>query len=511
MKKILNLFFNRTVITVFLILFQLSILALIVWKVSEYFVYLNSLFIFLSICVVVYIVSRQDNPTFKMAWVIPVLIFPVFGGLFYLIFGGNKMSRKLKKLIDTTYQETKDCLVQDESIIDEIYSQNKSVGEIVTYLKNHSFFPIYKNTETEYLSPGEKFYEKLIEELKEAKHYIFMEYFIISEGVMWDTILGILTDKAKEGVDVRIIYDDVGCIGTLPPKYNKVLESLNIKSVIFNPFVPILSSVFNNRDHRKITVIDGNTTFTGGINLADEYINKKVRFGHWKDAAIMIKGDASWNFTIMFLRVWSALTNEKTDYMAYRPFKHIDQEIKNDGFVQPYGDSPYDGELIGESVYLYLINKATEYVYICTPYLIIDNELSTALILASKGGIDVRIVTPYIEDKPYVHMVTRANYTQLIKAGIRIYEYTPGFIHSKTFVSDDQIGTVGTINLDYRSLYLHFECGVLLYKNSSVLKIKEDFLSILKKSKEISLEDTKKVTWMTRIIRAILKVFSPLM
>lgn len=511
MKKLLKIFLNRVVITVLLILLQLLVLGFTIWKLSEYFMYLSVFFVVLSLCVVIYIVSNPGNPSYKLAWIIPVLTFPIFGGLFYLLFGGNKMSRKLKKLIHSSYSDAGEYLIQDDAVLEEIYSYNKSVLGVISYLKDYSYSPIYKNTKTKYLSPGEEFYEVLLNELENAKHYIFMEYFIISEGIMWDTILGILSKKASEGVDVRVIYDDVGCIGTLPPKYYKVLESLNIKCEVFNPFIPLLSAVFNNRDHRKITVIDGYTSFTGGINLADEYINKKKRFGYWKDASIMIKGEASFSFTIMFLRVWAVIANEDINYIDYHPYKYTICEVKSDGYVQPYGDSPYDGELIGESVFLYMINKATKYIYICTPYLIIDNELITALTMAAKGGVDVRIVTPFKEDKPYIHVVTRANYKQLIKAGVRIYEYTPGFIHSKTMVSDDEIATVGTINLDYRSLYLHFECGVLLYKTSSILEIKKDFEEILEVSTEVTIEDTENISILMKLIRAILKIFSPLM
>ncbi|MGL4107667.1 cardiolipin synthase [Clostridium sp. LP20] len=511
MRGFLKLLFSRVVIIGLLIIVQLSILGIAIWKLSESFVYLYVFFVILSMVVVVYIVSRTDNPSYKLAWAIPVLLLPVFGGLFYLLFGGKKMSIKLKNQIEYIYYKTIGLLIQDEDIILEIEEQDKSIANQVRYVKDYSTYPIYKNTISEYLSPGEVFYEKLLEELKKAKHYIFMEYFIIHEGVMWDSILEVLAQKVKEGVDVRLIYDDMGCITTLPKRYYEKMESMGIQTFVFNPFVPVLSVVMNNRDHRKITVIDGHTAFTGGINLADEYINVKERFGHWKDASIMIKGDAVWNFTVMFLQLWEFRTSEAIEYNKYRPKIHHNDEFKSDGYVQPYGDSPYDNELVGENVYLNIINRAKNYVYINTPYLIIDNELVTALTLSAKSGVDVRIVTPHIEDKWYAHIVTRAYYGQLIEAGIKIYEYTPGFIHSKTFVADDEVGTIGTINMDYRSLYLHFECGVLLYKTKSILQIKEDFLKTLEVCKSITLEDTKKVKWSNRFLRAILKVFAPLM
>ena len=511
MKKLLKLLTNRVVIIGFLLIIQISILSVAIWKLSESFVYLYVLFILLSVVVVIYIVSITDNPSYKLAWTIPVLLFPIFGGLFYLLFGGNKMGRKLKNQITSVYNETIDLLKQDEKILEEVYEEDRIIAKQMSYIKNCSTFPVYKNTTTKYLSPGEEFYKTLLNELKQAEHYIFMEYFIIQEGEMWDSILEVLVEKVKEGVDVRLIYDDMGCIQTLPNKYYEELESLGIKTYVFNPFVPILSIVMNNRDHRKITVIDGHTAFTGGINLADEYINEIVRFGHWKDASMMIKGDAVWNFTVMFLQIWSFRNTETIDYNKFRPNVHHLESFESDGYVQPYGDSPYDRELVGENVYLNIINNAREYVYINTPYLIIDNELVTALTLAAKSGIDIRIVTPHIEDKWYVHIVTRAYYAQLIEAGVKIYEYTPGFIHSKTFVADDNVATVGTINLDYRSLYLHFECGVYLYKTKSIFEIKEDFLNTLEKCQRISIEDTKKVKWSNRFLRAILRVFAPLM
>lgn len=510
MKKII---FSRIVMVGLLMLLQIIFLVVSILKLSESFVYLYVFFVVLSIVVVIYIVSRKDNPSYKLAWTIQVLLFPLFGGLFYLLFGGNKIRKKLKKQLNENYKKTEKLLVQDEEIIEEIKNLDKNICSEVKYIKNFSNFPIYKNTISEYLSPGEKFFERLIAEIKKAKHYIFMEYFIISEGLMWDTVLGVLQEKVKEGVDVRLIYDDVGCITTLPRNYNKKLEAMGIKTLIFNEVMPVLSGVVNNRDHRKITVIDGHTAFTGGCNLADEYINEIVRFGHWQDASLLIKGDAVWSFTIMFLQIWESLREETgdTDLSKFKPKVNYSGDFKNDGYVQPYGDSPYDTELVGENVYLNIINKAKDYVYINTPYLIIDNELVTALTLAAKSGVDVRIITPHIEDKWYVHIITRAYYSQLIEAGVKIYEYTPGFIHSKTFVSDDEIAVVGTINMDYRSLYLHFECGVFMYNTQTVNVMKNDFFKIMEKSQRVTIEDTKDVKWYIVLLRAILKVFAPLM
>ena len=511
MGKLLKFLFSRMVIVGLLILIQLGILIFTIWKLSESFVYLYVLFTTISIIAVIYILSTKDNPSYKLAWVIPVLFLPVFGGLFYLLFGSRRTTKKFRARVSNIYKETSKYLKQNKDILKEVEKEDKSFANQVKYLNNYAESPIYKNTITRYLSPGEKFFEELKSELKKAKKYIFMEYFIIQEGVMWDSILEILEEKVKEGVEVRLIYDDMGCLQTLPYKYYEKLRAKGIKCLVFNPFVPFLSVIMNNRDHRKITVIDGHTAFTGGINLADEYINEIVRFGHWKDASIVLKGDAVWNLTVMFLQAWQFTSGEKVDYEKYKPNINYEGVFENDGYVQPYGDTPLDNEMVGEYVYLNIINKAEDYIYINTPYLIVDNELVTALSLAAKNGVEVIIVTPHIEDKWYVHLVTRANYAQLIEAGVKIYEYTPGFIHSKTFVSDDKIGVVGTINMDYRSLYLHFENGVLLYKTKSVLEIKEDFKETLKVCQEITLEDCNNIKWLNRFITAILRVFSPLM
>lgn len=335
-----------------------------------------------------------------------------------------------------------------------------------------------------------------------------MEYFIIQEGKMWNTILDILKEKAAQGVDIRVIYDDMGCIMTLPNGYNKKLESYGIKCSVFNPFVPILSSKFNTRDHRKICVIDGNVGFTGGINLADEYINAYEKHGHWKDTSVMLKGEGVFALTAMFLSMWDYLHGEKEDYSKYYP---TEWDTSAPGYVQPFTDNPLDDEAVGETVYLNLINKAKHYVYITTPYLILDSEMITALSIAAKSGVDVRIITPHIADKWYVHAVSRAHYEILTEAGVKIYEYTPGFIHAKTFVVDDDYAVVGTINLDYRSLYLHFECAAWMYQTDSVAAVKEDFFKTQQLSQEITLEECRKVSFARKLGRSVLRVFAPLM
>jgi len=377
-----------------------------------------------------------------------------------------------------------------------------------SYLLNIANLPTYENTLVEYLEIGETYYKRLIEELKKAERFIFLEYFIIDEGKMWDSILEILKEKVKEGVDVRVIYDDMGCIVTLPKQYYKTLSKYGIKSCSFNKFVPVLSSRLNNRDHRKIVVIDGRIGFTGGINLADEYINAIEKYGHWKDNGVLIKGKAVFSLTMMFLSIWDSITNQKEDYNKFKP--DYCEKYETDGYVIPYDDNPLDNEKVGQTVYLNLINKAKKYIYITTPYLVIDNELEMSLKIAAKNGIDVKIITPGIPDKKSVNEVTKAYYPNLIESGIEIYEYTPGFIHEKMVIVDDIYATVGTVNLDYRSFYFHFECGILLYKNSSIKDMKKDLVETLTKSKKITIKDTK-INFFRSLKRAILRLFAPLM
>lgn len=510
-KKILRILFHRVVLVVLFLLIQLVALFGMVYFFNEYFIYFYAFSFGLSICVVLRIANGKSNPGYKIAWIIPIMLFPVFGGLFYLIFGGNQLSRREKRKMHVMAKNIAESLVQREEVSEAIKKDDENAANISRYIANYAFCPAYAHTSSEYLSLGEVKFERLKEELSKAKHYIFLEYFIIQEGQMWNTVLDILCQKVLEGVDVRVIYDDMGCLMTLPGDYKRTLENLGIQCEVFNKFIPVLSSRLNNRDHRKICVIDGHTGFTGGINLADEYINAYPKHGHWKDTAVMLKGDAVWSLTVMFLSMWDYIRGIEEDFEKYRPHIHLDRIVETDGYVQPYTDNPLDHEPVGEIVYLNLINKAKRFVYITTPYLIVDNEMVTALSIAAKSGVDVRIITPHIADKWYVHAVTRAYYETLLENGVRIYEYTPGFIHAKTFVVDDEYSVVGTINLDYRSLYLHFECATLFYRSSCIAEMKRDFLNTLKVCQPVTLGECRNLAWYKRFGRAILKLFAPLM
>lgn len=508
MKKLLKFLSSRVVVISLLILLQAAILCFGLFYLQGSKV-INAILEFLSIVVVIYILSKPDNPMYKIAWIVPILIFPVFGGLFYLFFGKRKMSHAVKEHLAHLFQHTQ-TIMEQESVqtMLQLKEDDPFAYKQASYIKNKALAPIYQNTYSRFLSPGEEKLECMVEELKKAEHYIFLEYFIIEDGIMWSTILEILKQKVKEGVIVRIMYDDLGSVTTLSPRFPKEMEKIGIETRVFNPFRPSLDVFMNYRDHRKICVIDGNVGFTGGINIADEYINAYEKHGHWKDSSIVLKGDAVWNLTVLFLQLWANKKEEEyPDYQFYRPKIHY----PTDGYVQPFGDSPLDEDLVGETTYMNIINNAKNYVYISTPYLILDNEMITALSTAAQSGVDVRIVCPHIADKWFVHAVTRSNYLRLIKAGVHIYEYTPGFIHAKTIVSDDKYAIVGTTNFDFRSFYLHFECGVFLYQTHSVIEVKEDYLEILKCSQQIELEMLLKTNAFVKLVQTLLAMFSPLM
>lgn len=509
-QKWLRQLLQRRFFVILLLLVQLVVIIYTAISGSIASQLVSEILTLLSILVCLYIISRNSSGGYKLIWIFMILMFPVFGGLLYLLFSFQGATKKFARHAARTEAKAKSMLgfhgTSEEELLEELPSQAAQMR----YLQNHAGFPVYTDSQTLYLSPGEKKFDCLLQELKKAQRYIFLEYFIIQEGYMWNSVLEILKEKAAQGVKVRVLYDDIGCFLKLPQDYDSQLRSMGIDCRVFNRFKPVLTSMQNNRDHRKIAVIDGKVAFTGGINLADEYINAIERFGHWKDASVMVSGKAAWSFTLMFLQMWELTTGEDEDYAQYDPWVLSDCPVQASGFVQPYADSPMDKENVGEQVYLQIINNARRYLYINTPYLIIDESMMSALCLAAKSGVDVRIVTPHKWDKWFVHVTTRSYYRDLMAAGVRIYEYSRGFIHSKTFVSDDAVATVGTTNLDFRSLYLSFECGVLMYRTEAVAQLKEDFLNTLEQCHEITDGDCQ-CGPIRRIFQDVLRLFAPLM
>lgn len=510
LKKILGKIFSRNAIFILLLLFQIFFLFFTVYYLREHFYFVYFFLLVLDAVLVIYITNTDDNPAYKLAWIISIAIFPLFGGLAYVYI---KRSQHFPKKISAVYEKhARDYLLQNNDTLEELELIEPHNAKLASYLIKYGPYPVYSHTLSEYYPLGELQFEAMLTELNKAKKFIFMEFFIISKGYMFDTISEILIRKAKEGVDVRLMYDGIGTgMLSLPSSAFKFLKKNGVKCKAFNPFTPLLSSVQNNRDHRKTIVIDGNVAFNGGTNLADEYINRKERFGHWKDTAIMIKGEAVWNYTVMFLQLWEFGAKTKSDYEQFIPVESAFLEYPSDGFVQPFSDSPLDNEQVGKMVYMDLINSASEYVYITTPYLIIDNEIFTALKLAAQKGVDVILITPHIPDKWYCSLIAWNTYPDLIKAGVKVYEYTPGFIHAKSCISDGKTAVVGTINLDYRSLYLHFESAAVLYGCSAIKNMKRDFDATLAVSQRITLEDCKKRPLIKKISGAILNMFAPLL
>ena len=481
---------------------------MILVTVVEYAVVIFMALQLLSLVAVIWVVSKDDNPSYKLAWVIAIMGIPVFGGLFYLMWGNIHDTKEVREVTSFSRNSTKSNIQQRPEVMEDLKEVDPQLAVRAEYINRVAGFATYQNTSVEYLALGEIKFEKLKEELSNAKRFIFMEYFIIQEGEMWNPILDILAQKVKEGVEVRVMYDDLGCIQTLPNHYHKTLEALGIQTAIFNPFRPRVNMAMNYRDHRKICVVDGNVGFCSGINLADEYINAYPKHGHWKDTGVVIYGEAVWNLTVMFLTLWNITKDAgTTDMNPYRP----DKEYPSDGFIQPFSDSPLDEFNVAEFNYMQIINRATKYVYITSPYLILDNEMVTALTIAAQSGIDVRILTPHIADKWYVHILTQSYYPPLIQAGVKIYEYTPGFVHAKMFVSDDNIAVVGTANMDYRSFYLHYECGISFYNSSVCHTVRDDILATLGVSQQISLESLKELSIIKWFVRSIIRIFAPLM
>lgn len=502
---------------ILLLILQVWLAVYMIWHAGVRNNVVALLLTLLSFVVVLYIVNRCDRESFKLSWVVFVLALPLVGGALYFMFRVQSAARKKRKAMRESSKLASEALTQDESVRRELAELSPIWVNQINYLIDVAGFPVYKNTEAEYFEDGMKYFNRVLEAVQQAQRYIFVEVFIIRNGWMWDTLEAILAAKAKAGLDVRVIYDDMGCLMTLPEDYDKKLRGMGIKCIKFNPFQPFWSTLQNNRDHRKIIAVDGMVAFTGGFNLADEYVGRIRRFGHWKDAGIMLRGDAAWTFTVLFLEMWNGSLRTKENFSIFRPEQTSQSPINLSadanpelGYVQPYADSPMDTENTGEHVYRRVISNARKYIYITTPYLILDDTLVSSLELSAKCGVDVRIITPAIPDKKLVHITTRSYYRQLLNAGVRIFEYTPGFIHSKIFIADDMTATVGTANLDYRSLYLHFECGVLLHRVPVIADIKRDFLETQAKSREVTLENSR-VNVLTRAMQIFMRICAPLM
>lgn len=454
------------------------------------------------------LIALDGNPDYKLPWLLLILVLPVIGFLLYMIFASRKLKKKyikrLKLLAKRSYEK------DDKELFDELKEQSKNAYCQATLLTKSAYAHLFTNTKLKYYPSGEETFKDMLIDLKKATQFIYLEYFIIDGGKFWNSILEILYQKAQSGVEVKVLYDDIGCMKTLPSKYYKLLNKIGINSATFSPFKGMANSEFNNRNHRKMMIIDGYIAYTGGINVADEYINEEERFGHWKDSAIRIEGEACWEFTSLFVTDFgiSVKNVPKIENNIYPEYK-IDQK---NGFIIPFGDGPkplYEKE-VGKAIIQSMLSNATKYVYITTPYLIIDSDLCQSIEDAALRGVKVKIIVPRIPDKKIIFNLTKSYFPRLMKSGVEIYQYEPGFIHAKTYLVDDEIAMLGTINLDYRSLVHHFENGVWLYKCDVIKDIKKDVEDVLTISSQVREQDVK-LTPFKAFVKAILRIFAPLM
>ncbi len=507
LKKILSRVFLFS-LGIFL---QLLWLFILVFKLSEYYLPIAFAFSMISLAAVLWIIGKEGSFAIKMAWIVPILVFPLFGGIIFMISGGKGPRRKLKRALDKSFELIKPHVEPAATFGGEVRPEDRYIEGQCHYLTSYGF-PLYENTAVDYDDNGRAAWERILSDLRSAERFIFMEYFIIRPGVMWNAVLDILKEKAAAGVEVRVMYDDLGSISYLPRKYAAELERFGIKCHAFNRYRPVYSVVMNHRDHRKILVIDGHIAYTGGINFADEYIGEEVRFGHWKDNSIRLRGEGVRSMTLMFLHMWNAArpTDTPESIAAYMPCPEDVTGISCGGVVQPYGDSPVDNEPLAENVYLNIINQAVRYCYIFSPYVIIDEAMMRALCLAAKRGVDVRLVVPAIPDKKIVYHLTLSYLPELMENGVRVYKYTPGFVHTKSFVADDRIAVVGSINTDYRSLYHHFENACLFVDHPVVFDVKSDFETTFPSCEELEPRHHR-MPLLYNVYLSILRLFAPLL
>ncbi|MBR1442483.1 MAG: cardiolipin synthase [Firmicutes bacterium] len=506
-KGLKRFIFTRLPFFILLIGIEIAILIAFFGWLTDYFPYFAAVQTIFAIAMVIYLFNCSMDYSAKLTWLFVIMVAPVPGALF-LAWTKNDIGHRTEQyMINSIISETKNIIPQDENVINNEDIVASGSAAMCRYLNNSGCFPIYSNTAVTYFSLGENKFEVMLEELEKAEKFIFMEYFIVNEGYMWGRLLDVLSRKAKQGVDVRVMYDGMCDVMFLSSDYPERMETIGIKCQAFSPIKPFLSSHYNYRDHRKITVIDNKVAFTGGVNLADEYINKIEVYGHWKDTAIMLKGEAVKSLTLMFLQMWQAYEKEH----EWDKFLKEGTSVESSGYVMPFCYSPMNVYKTGECIYMDILYRASDYVHIMTPYLILDNELETALKYAAERGVDVKIILPGIPDKKSAYALAKSHYSSLISSGVKIYEYTPGFVHAKMFISDDVKATVGTINLDYRSLYHHFECASYMYKTECIADIEKDFQETLAKCREVTPETIQNETLYYKVLGGIMKIIAPLM
>ena len=466
----------------------------------------------LAFVLVLGIYGRHINAAMKMPWILLIAGAPFLGVPLYLLIGFNGSTRRMRRRYEIIGEHLFPAMPQQGGILEELESVDYGIANQFRYLSDRLGYPVYRDTDICFYPTAEEAFEAQLEALKKAERFIFMEYHAIEEKTAFERLFEVLSERAAAGVEVRIFYDDIGSIGFIDHDFIRRMEEAGIEARVFNPMTPIFNAFLNHRDHRKITVIDGKVGFTGGYNLAEEYFNITHPYGHWFDTGIRLTGEAVRSLTGIFLENWNAIRGEKKDAEKLEAYLRLPSYCAAEpGYCQPYADSPLDGEQVGENVYMNLVNHAKRYVYFMTPYLIITDEMSQAFCLAAKRGVDVRIITPGIPDKKMVYQATRSYYNVLTRAGVRIYEYTPGFMHAKQCVADDELAACGTINLDFRSLYHHFENGVLFYRYRAIAKMKECFLDTFPQCREVTEQYLYGRTLFQRAEHCLLRLISPML
>ena len=508
-QGLVHVVFSRVGIVVLLLLFQLFLVFAAFYWLNAYlphFVIFTTVF---TAFMGLYLLNTDMDPSAKITWLLVILLMPAVGAPLYCYTRSSLGTRILKKRLQNLVESTEDSIPQNQDVLARLRVENPGAAALAHYLHRTGCFPVYDHTEVKYYPLGEDKWADLLEALQQAEHFIFLEYFIIDEGLMWGRVLEILAEKAKAGVDVRVMYDGTCEFSTLPHDYPRRLQALGIRCKMFAPMTPFVSTHYNYRDHRKIAVIDGHTAFTGGVNLADEYINRRPRFGHWKDTAIRLRGEAVPSFTLMFLQMWGVDEKELEleRFLSY-PTRAPEQTR---GYVLPYGDCPLDNDKVGERVYMDILNRAQDYVYIMSPYLILDGEMETALKFAAERGVDVRLVLPGVPDKKMPWALAKTHYSSLLASGVKIYEYSPGFVHAKVFVADDREAVVGTINLDYRSLYHHFECAAFLCDTPCIADIRADAEATMARSAPVEKDFMEHEKLSIKLMGFLMKAIAPLM
>lgn len=510
MRRLCRMFFSRHGISAMLICAEVLLIAYFVISASNSWIF-AAIALIVDLITLVAIVNKDANPEYKVTWIVVVMCLPILGTVLYLSFYRRRVTKREEKLLLGIFKEINNHPNGKGTFNMMRRRSPLAAGKARALMNDDPLAEVYTNTCSTFFATGEDYFKSLVEELRSAKSFIFMEYFIIDRGELWDEIHEILKEKAKAGVEVRLMYDDFGCMRTLPARYEKALCAEGIKAFRFSKVSPKMSAVLNNRDHRKICVIDGKVGYTGGVNIADEYINKKLRFGYWKDGGIKLQGDAVKGLIKQFLSNWDFTAKTVSDYERF--LSEVAPAPYNDeGFYMPFGSGPAPiyQHPSGKNAFLNLINQARNYVFITTPYLVIDYDLTQALCNAAARGVDVRIITPGIPDKKSVKIMTQSAYPYLMKAGVKIYEYVPGFMHEKTFVADDKYAIVGTINFDYRSLVHNYENAVWMYATPTVMVAKEEFLKTVNASELVD-DKRARLSFRAWLIRNGIRLFAPLL